>query len=162
MLSNHRQYLISQVDPLIELAKDHYYQLVLIIGGTWQDRTVLLKELAEYKKFDYISLGLPLSQAMLDRAPKDRPIVLADYVTTILTARSIKGIVLDHIEILFNPVLFTDPLRLLQSISRSHVIVASWPGLYDETHLTYAKPSDNEYFSTKISDLLTYSIEVNG
>ena len=160
MDSNHHQYIISQIGPLIELTKDHYYKLVLIHGGIWQDRTSLLKTLAENTIYDYISLGLPLSQAMLDRAPRERPLVVEDYVTTLLSAGSTSGFVLDHLEILFNPTLFTDPIRLLQSISRSRVIVASWPGSYDGNRLTYARPSDDEYFSTKIKDLFTYSIEV--
>ena len=161
MLSNHHQYQISQVDPLIEIAKDHYYKLVMILGGKWQERTSFLKAFAENKNYDYISLGLPLSQAMLNRTPRERPLIVEDYVTTLLSADPASGFLLDHIEILFNPTLFTDPMRLLQSISRSRLIVASWPGMYDGNRFSYAKPSDDEYFSIKIDDLLTFSIEVN-
>ena len=161
MSSNHHQYLISQVDPLIELAKDHYYKLVLILGGKWKERTSFLKALAKKNNLDYISLGLPLSQAMLNRAPRERPLIVEDYVTTLLSAGLTSGFILDHIEILFNPTLFTDPMRLLQSISRSRVIVASWPGTYDGNRVSYSKPSDDEYFSIKINDLLPYSIKVN-
>jgi len=160
MSSNHHQYLISHVDPIIDIAKDHYHKLVMILGRDWQERTSFLKVLSKNKNFNYVSLGLPLSQAMLNRTPRERPLIVEDYVTTLLSADPASGFLLDHIEILFNPTLFTDPMRLLQSISRSRLIVASWPGSYDGNRLTYAKPSDDEYFSTKIIDLFTYSIEV--
>lgn len=157
----HRQYLISQVDPLLELAKDHYYQLVLVWGGTWQERTLFLKEIALHKKYAYITLGLPLSRSLLDRPIRDRPMVLADHVSTMLASCTEGGIAMDHIEILFDPALHTDPLRLLQTHARSHVIIASWPGRYDHNRLIYAEPGHPEHFSQAVTGLLTYSLEVN-
>ena len=35
---------------------------------------------------------------------------------------------LDHLEILFDPALEQDPLRLLQGVSRDRTVVAAWPG----------------------------------
>jgi hypothetical protein len=81
---------------------------------------------------------------------------------TLLASHSEGGIALDHIEILFDPALHTDPLRLLQTHARSRLILASWPGRYDHNRLTYAEPSHAEYFSRTVNGLLTYSLEVNG
>jgi hypothetical protein len=154
------QYLISTFDPILELAKNQYYQLVLVMGGTWQDRTKFLKEIALNKDFAYIAIGLPLSRALIERSARDRPMVLADYMSTLLVSHSECGIALDHIEILFEPALNVDPLSLLQMFARQRLIIASWPGNYHHQRLTYAELGDPEYYSQNVNDLLTYSIEV--
>jgi len=48
---------------------------------------------------------------------------------------------LDNTEILFNPILKQDPLRLLQRISRNRTVVATWLGNVTDSHLTYAAPA---------------------
>ncbi len=162
MTSEHLRFSISQIDPLLEQARDHYYQLVLILGGAWQDRTIFLKEIARCKKYAYLALGLPLSRALLDLPLRDRPIILAEHVSTWLTSLTGDGVAFDHIEILFDPALRTDPLRLLQTHARSRVIVASWPGRYEDDRLTYAEPGYSDYYQQTIRGLLTYSLEVTG
>lgn len=67
MSSEHQPYLISQIAPLLELAKDHYYQLVLIIGRSWRERTLFLTEFASHYEYAYIALGLPLRRSEVDQ-----------------------------------------------------------------------------------------------
>ena len=162
MSSEHQPYLISQIAPLLELAKDHYYQLLLIIGRSWRERTLFLKEIASHYEYAYVALGLPLSRSLLDRSLRDRPMVLADHMSTLIAPHSEGGIAMDQIEILFDPALHTDPLRLLQMHARSRLIVASWPGQYDRNRLTYAGHGHPEYYSHAVNGLLTYSLEVKG
>jgi hypothetical protein len=161
MTLDHSQYLVSQIDSLATLVKDHYHQLVLVWGGTWQERTTLLREIAEQKGYAYIPLGLSLSQTLLDRPLRDRPMVLADHVTTLMASDLEVGVALDHIEILFDPSLHTDPMRLLQMHARSRLIIASWPGRYDNNRLTYAEPGHPEYYAQTIHGLVAFSLEVN-
>lgn len=160
MNSIDHQYLISPFDPILELARNQYYQLVLVWGGTWQDRTTFFKEIALNKNYVYIAVGLQLSRSLIERSARDRPMVLADYMSTLLVSHSEGGIALDHIEILFEPALHADPLSLLQMFARSRLIIASWPGNYHHQRLTYAELGDPEYYSRTVNDLLTYSLEV--
>jgi hypothetical protein len=162
MSPEHSNYLVSQIAPLLDLAKNHYYQLVLITGGTWRERTLLLREIATQNNYAYIALGLPLSRSLLDQPLRDRPMALADHVYTLLASRPEAGIALDHIEVLFDPALHTDPLRLLQTHARSRLILACWPGQYGHNRLTYADPGNPEYYSQTVNGLLTYSLEVDG
>lgn len=162
MSTEHLQYQIAEIESLLDLAKNHYHQLVLLLGGTWRERTLFLKELAEHKGYAYISLGLPISRSLLERPLNERPMVLADHTRTLLNSRSEVGIALDHIEILFDPALHTDPLRLLQTHARSTLIIASWPGRYERTRLIYASPGHPEYYSEAADELLVYSLEVDG
>ena len=54
-------------------------------------------------------------------------------------------VLLDNTEILFDPALQQDPLRLLQHASRNRTIVASWNGTVDDRYLSYADPGHSEY-----------------
>jgi hypothetical protein len=150
-----------QIKKLVETVRNHYYQLVLLMGGNWRERSFLLKEFAKYNNFEYIALSLPLSKSLLERPLQDRPMVLADHLNTLLAHYANSGIALDHIEILFDPALQTDPLRLIQMQARYRVIIASWPGVYDRDRLIYAEPGHPEHYSKTVKRLLTYHFEVN-
>jgi hypothetical protein len=54
-------------------------------------------------------------------------------------------VLLDNIEILFDPSLKQDPLRLLQGLSRNKTIIAAWNGSFVNGYITYAKPDHSEY-----------------
>ena len=70
--------------------------------------------------------------------------------------------ILDNTEVLFNPVLKQDPLRLLQGLSRDRTIVASWLGDVDGGHLTYAMPEHPEFRRYPSADLLVVCLRHNG
>jgi hypothetical protein len=52
---------------------------------------------------------------------------------------------LDNIEVLFDTMLKIDPLRLLENLSRSRTIIATWPGQLVDNRLVYAEPWHPEY-----------------
>jgi hypothetical protein len=54
-------------------------------------------------------------------------------------------VLLDNLEILFDPSLEVEPLRLLQVVSRTCTLVATWNGQYRHETLTYAEPGHPEY-----------------
>jgi len=63
-------------------------------------------------------------------------------------------VLLDNTEILFDPSLHQDPLRLLQGVSRARCVVAAWNGEVQDNHLVYAEIGHAEYQSYQIDDLL--------
>src|SRR5438309_1708519 len=50
------------------------------------------------------------------------------------------GVLLDNIEILFEPSLRQDPLRCLQAAARNRSVVTAWGGMVADGWLTYAAP----------------------
>ena len=72
------------------------------------------------------------------------------------------GVLLDHLEILFEKSLKQDPLRLLQGISRSRTIVAVWSGILEDGSLTYAVPGHPEHRRYPATDLLLVTKEAFG
>jgi hypothetical protein len=61
---------------------------------------------------------------------------------------------LDNIEILFDPVLHHDPLKLLLALSRNRTVAVSWNGVISEDHLGYAEPRHPEYRRYLVKDFL--------
>ena len=70
-------------------------------------------------------------------------------------------ILLDNIEIVFDPVFQHDPLRLLQGLSRHRVVVAAWSGAVDKGQLAYAAPGHPEHRSYPIAELNQGAIVVD-
>jgi hypothetical protein len=66
-------------------------------------------------------------------------------VETIIDETGKDTVLLDNTEILFDPVLQQDPLRLLQQVSRNRTIVAAWNGKFEGGTLIYAEPDHPEY-----------------
>ena len=62
-----------------------------------------------------------------------------------ILGRDTPVVLLDNTEILFDPALQQDPLRLLQHVSRNRTIVASWNGTVDDRYLSYADPGHPEH-----------------
>ena len=52
---------------------------------------------------------------------------------------------LDNIELLFEPSLHQDPMRLLQDLARRLTIIAVWSGAIEDGYITYAEPGHPEY-----------------
>ncbi len=79
----------------------------------------------------------------------------------LISSQATAVVVLDNLEILFDPALKLDPLKLLQGISRNRTIVASWNGSYVEGTLTYAKPDHPEYRSYRELDAIPVPLKTN-
>ena len=63
-------------------------------------------------------------------------------------------IVLDKLDILFDPSLQTDPLVLLKSLSRNKTIIAVWSGSLKDSKLYYSEPGYPEYKSYPVEDFV--------
>ena len=137
--------LADEIHAQLEGARSLYNRLVLVVGPAGTGKTAALRALCERSGFQHVNLNLALSQRLLEYASKARPLRLRAALDD-MTAR-VEGavVVLDNIEILFDPGLKQDPLRLLQLVSRNRTIVASWNGDAAGRTLTYAAAGHPEY-----------------
>lgn len=129
----------------IDAAQSRYYRLVLLVGPAASGKTQALFQLSKETGYPYINLNLALSQKLLEYPSRVRPLRLPRTVEAILDGAAGDTVLLDNIEILFDPALHQDPLRLLQHISRTRTIVAAWSGRFDGRALIYAEPGHPEY-----------------
>ena len=137
----------------LQSAEGLYYRLVLLVGETRSGKTAILRDVAEEYGTSVINVNLGLSRKLLEVTPKQRPLRLPEMLYQISNkARTL--LVLDNLEILFNPDLKQDPLRLLQGISRNRTVLASWNGTYNSGKLLYAESGHPEYRSYDSADVL--------
>jgi hypothetical protein len=99
-----------------------------------------------------------LSQRMLELPRNRRPRQVDRIFKDLMTEHPGDLIVLDNLEILFDPSLQIDPLRLLKSISRRQTLVAAWGGTFHDGVLTYAEPDHSEFKSYRDVDVLVVPV----
>ncbi|MDQ0286995.1 hypothetical protein J2Z49_002112 [Desulfofundulus luciae] len=148
---------IEDLKRHIEAARSRYYQLVLLVGPDASGKTRALLQLSNEAGYPYINLNLILSQKLLEYPGRVRPLRLPRIVEAIIDTAG-DTVLLDNIEILFDPGLQQDPLRLLQHISRTRTIVAAWSGKFEGRTLIYAEPGHPEYRKYSEVDALVCQI----
>ena len=142
----------------IQDAKGLYNRLVLLVGESGSGKTANLRELACGLSVNIINISLTLSEKLLELTTKQRTLRLPDVLDQI-TKREQVIVILDNLEIMFDPDLKQDPLRLLQKISRDRLIVASWNGIIKEGKLIYAQQGHHEYRNYDLADILIVTME---
>jgi len=137
-----------------EQARKLYHQLVLVVAPPECGKTNVLNDLQLETKAPLINVSLELAKELLELSKKQRALQAGNVLKNIIMAESSTLILLDNTEILFEPCLKQDPLRLLQKMSRNKTIVASWSGTIEDRYLTYAKPGYKEFQKYPANDLL--------
>lgn len=137
--------LADEVRAQVDTARSLYNRLVLVVGHAGSGKTAVLRALCERQGLPYVNLNLILSQRLLEHPSKARPLMLRGVLEEVLAKEGAEVVVLDNIEILFDPGLKQDPLRLLQLASRNRTIVASWNGDASGRTLSYAVAGHPEY-----------------
>ena len=137
---------LIELERLLPNVARQYHRLVLVVGPARSGKTPLLKDLCQRQGITYLNVNLVLSQRLLDLTSKERPLRVRRLLDDVIGEQAGDVIVLDNIELLFDPALHQDPLVCLQALSRNKTLVVAWSGTYDEKRvLTYAGPGHSEY-----------------
>lgn len=137
--------LSAEIRAHIDHARNMYHRLVLVVGPAGSGKTTALRGLCNAEGLPYVNLNVALSQRLLEHASKARPLRLRGALDDVMAKAGGEVVVLDNIEILFDPGLKQDPLRLLQLVSRNRTVVASWNGEATGGTLTYATAGHPEH-----------------
>jgi DNA polymerase III delta prime subunit len=137
--------LADEVLRLADEATSLYHRLVLVVGPPGSGKTPTLQEAARRTGGSVINANLELSRLMLDLTVKQRALQVGRLLAAIVAEADGDPVLLDNTEMLFDPVLRQDPLRLLQSVSRGKTVVAAWNGKVDGNRLVYAQPGHPEH-----------------
>ena len=147
-LSNMAEFSLTRLIELEQLLPDiaqQYHRLALVVGRVGSGKTPLLKELCRRQDIPYLNVNLALSQRLLDLTTKERPLRVRRLLDGVISEQPGDVVVLDNVELLFDPALHQDPLACLQALSRNRTLVVAWGGAYGESMLTYAEPGHPEY-----------------
>jgi hypothetical protein len=148
------QSAVDQIRQRLSGISDNYNRLVLLVGPPGSGRTAALCALADAEKAPVLNVGVEISRRLLDLTERQRVLQLPKLLEEAVAPLPSELTLLDNIEVLFNPVLKQDPLRLLQGLSRDRTIVVSWLGQMEGGYLTYAVPEHPEFRRYPSADLL--------
>ena len=128
----------------IEQAAIRYYKIVLVVGKSGSGKTNLLKKICGQMQIPLINLGIELSQKLLPLTTRERKLKTCEIVSELIDAQDAPRLAIDNTEIIFDPSLMLNPLGLLQSLSRTRLLIWSWNGEVENGHVTYAYPGHPE------------------
>ena len=105
-----------------------------------------------------IHVNRELAAALINLPLAKRPRKASEILDEMVSAVAAPFVVLDGLEILFEPSLEIDVVPLLQQLARSQVVFALWPGELSGSQLSYAQLGHVEYQSYRLTG--TDDIEV--
>ncbi len=150
--------MVQELSDAIQQAELHYQRLVLLVGEHSSEKTTLLRHVAENNGYPYLRLSLEISERMLSIPASQRTVEADGLVKQLVSDADVEVVLLDNIELLFCPALQIDPLKVLQGASRNTVVVAAWPGSFQDSILTYAAPGHPEHRSYRAPDAIIVPI----
>jgi hypothetical protein len=148
----------SIVRALAQL-QSRYYRLLLLVGSVGSGKSYILRDCHRVTGSTYINLNQWLSQHLLEIPIRHRPSQVERRLRRILDKPS--PLLIDHIELLFEPELELDPLRALKSLSRHATLVVAWPGVVVDGYMTYAvtgHPHHRRYTAREWDDVIVVPI----
>jgi len=107
----------------------------------------------------HLSVGEELSAALLDEMPERRPLTASRWMKTRIRSLAPGPVLCTGIDLLFEPALSLDPLRLFRDAGRITQVVVIWPGTYQDDVLAYAVPDHAHYCTWRGPDVPIVSVE---
>ena len=151
--------LAEAVGEKVQLARDLYHRLILIVDMQGVNNNGTLNEVGEHHGVPVINVNLELSRRLLDLAERQRPRHVQHLLERIVSESGSDVVLLDHIELLFDVSLRQDPLRLLQYLSRHRTVIAAWNGSIDGAFACFAQPGHPEYRRYPLDGILTVNLQ---
>lgn len=138
---------------LCNSAKGSYHKLVLFVGASNHGKTDLLHKLASHLQIPFLNVGYRLSEAILPLSLKQRSFQAKEKLLEMLDCYD-GGVAMDNTEFLLSSFLLLNPIALLQEISRSRLILASWNGHIDAGRLTSGYQGHPDFFEHSTEGIL--------
>lgn len=145
--------IIDSLRSAIESIETQYHRLIILVNCEGASKQDVLGMLKSNPGETPLNLNLELSSRLLEFSIKQRPLKVAEIMTEIVEPLS-SPVLLDKLDILFEPSLQTDPLVLLKSLSRNKTIIAFWSGSLKDHKLYHAEPGYPEYRSYHVQDFV--------
>lgn len=119
-------------------------KLILLVGKG--GKTWLLRALAQRLNVASFNVGVKLGHRLTVTSIPDRGYSTNELLREITDSRCGDApLLLDNIEVLFEPSLKINPLDLIKRLAHSRPVVAAWPGEMRDDRLVYASMGHPEY-----------------
>src|SRR5699024_3888135 len=120
------------------------HQLIFLVTDDFKED---IRFVSDGLEVPYININLELSKMLQDIPFKKRPRIINELVKKIVRDKENDILVIDHIEILFDPQLHHNPVLLLEDLSRNFKLIVAWRGQCNKQKIIYAEPDHDEYFT---------------
>lgn len=133
---------LGNLETEIKELNNRYHKLLFLCNRIKQFNTTI----PVTETFKKINVNYVISEGLLNINQNHYPFHVESILRNVLNDKD-KVYYLQHIDILFDPILKTHPIRMFENISKEYKLVVEWPGEFEEENLTYANHGHPEYFS---------------
>ena len=135
---------LDRLERLVAEVGDLQSKLILLAGNG--GKTKLLRSLGERLQSLPVNVGVKLGQRLAATPVFERGFSANELLRDItVSARSNAPLLLDNLEVLFEPSLKINPLDLIKRLAHARSVVAVWPGELRDDRLVYARLGHPEY-----------------
>lgn len=149
------------LDDTIRHAASGRHRLVLIVGEAGSGKTAFLRGIAASHTMQFLSLGEPLGVRLLETSPRTRPLMIEETVRQLLDETR-PGACIDNTDILFDPGLRCDPLRLACSVSQNTFVAYSLTGRIERKRFVRGYPDHPEFYSEELPSVPIITLDRSG
>ena len=138
--------MLAKIERLIGEIDDLNSKLILLVGPSHSGKTQLLRQLGEKLSIAPLNVGLELGRRLAATPNNKRGFSASELLREIADMeRTEDTLLLDNLELLFEPGLQINPLDLVRRLAHSTRVVAVWPGELRGDRLIYADMSHPEH-----------------
>lgn len=138
--------MLTKLEQLIDDVDDLNSKLILLIGPSRSGKTQLLRQLSAKFDSEPLNVGLELGRRLAATPNNKRGFSTGELLREIADKeRADYPLLLDNLELLFEPSLQINPLDLVRRLAHSKRVVAVWPGELRGDRLVYADMSHPEH-----------------
>lgn len=100
-----------------------------------------------------VAVSSRLSEELLPLSNKRRANEVEELFNNLIANQTAGPLLLDRIQVLFEPSLQLDVLRCLKTASKYRPLIVNWPGDFDGKVLTFSRPGKPDYFNCSEAEL---------
>jgi hypothetical protein len=138
--------MLARLEQLIAEICNLNSKLILLVGPGRCGKTQLLRQLGAKFNIEPLNVGLELGRRLAATPNNKRGFSAGELLREIADKdRTEAPLLLDNLELLFEPGLQINPLDLVKRLAHSKRVVAVWPGELRGDRLVYADMSHPEH-----------------
>lgn len=136
----------SKLEKLIVEIDHLNSKLILLVVSPRSGKAQLLKQLSARLTASWLNVGLELGRRLAATPITKRGFSVGGLLREVAESKGTGDLLLlDNLELLFEPSLLIDPLDLIRRLAHSKRVVAVWPGELRGDRLVYADMSHPEH-----------------
>ena len=137
--------MLGKLERLVGDIGDLNSKLILLVGPSRSGKTQLLKQLGAKRNVKPLNVGLEMGRRLAATPNNKRAFAAGELLREIADTQAADELLLDNLELLFQPSLHINPLDLIRRLAHSKRVVAVWPGALRGDRLIYADMSHPEH-----------------